>query len=64
MAQKVRPEGKKGLDVVRARAAGIVLVRFVRDESPFQKGQTKECLPAEAEKFVRQGAAEYAEDEE
>jgi len=64
MAQKVRAEGKRGLEVARARAAGIVLVRFVRDESPFQRGQTKECLPSEAEKFVRQGAAEYEEEEE
>ena len=36
----------------------MVRVRFLSDDTPFRRGDEKDCSPAEAEKFVRQGVAE------
>lgn len=55
MAKKVKIDAK---DLSRV---GTVLVRFVRDDAPFQVGQEKEFSPAEAEKFVRQGVADFVD---
>lgn len=35
-----------------------VRVRFIRDDSPFKRGDLKDCTVAEAEKFQRQGLVE------
>jgi len=38
-------------------------VRFLRNDTPFRRGDEKDCSPAEAEKFVRQGVAERVDGE-
>ena len=41
----------------------MVRVRFLRDDTPFRRGDEKDCAPAEAEKFIRQGVAEGVDEE-
>lgn len=38
-------------------------VKFLRDDTPFRRGDEKDCKPAEAEKLIRQGVAEGVDEE-
>ena len=47
---------------MRKQKPESVDVHFIKQDSPFMPGDVKSCTPAEAEKFIRQGVAELAED--
>lgn len=49
---EARPEAAPEVHLSRVR------VRFVRDDAPFKRGDLKDCSPAEAAKFQRQGLVE------
>lgn len=56
MSKWARP--KTALAPVPEQHLSRVRVRFVRDDAPFKRGDLKDCTPAEAAKFQRQGLVE------